>query len=195
MNRVKWDDIKTDKELTFECPITGHGILLEFFEESYGPFLETLNGQDYESYITEFFEKSHINTNHWGFVDTDAKLDFYELCEEMGLGPDLQIIREGVEGDQLQESIRTKKMLSSDEQQKMLDEKRQAIDKQKALAEEHRKKKELSTDAKAEKIKTARQASLIKLNEQLANLTEGDPKRKTILEKISKIKDQLIEKI
>lgn len=176
-NTVKWQDIAKRDDFSFECPITGSSIWIIEFIEIYGPFLETLDGRDGESYVDEFFCLNPVNNTQWVFVDSDAKLDFYDLCEEMGLNADLKCIREGTFSEQTIEvkkrGLNEKEVIAKERQRKI------------ASA-----KKQISAEDRADKIRISRLASIGKLMALLKE-EENEQKIKRIQEKIAKIQSQL----
>lgn len=179
-SNVKWDEVKNDLSYTFECPITGAHIGTQEFGEIYGKFLETLNGKDpdgipdAESYVSEFFEISPVNHFHWGFRDNAAKVDFYDLCNEMGLMPEIGTIRDGTFAEKPKKKPLTEKEIEARNKQR----------------EQMLEKRKLSENDKESKIRASRLASLAKLKEQIQK--EQDNKKKAKLEtKIQKIQAQL----
>lgn len=157
-----WSEVTSDSE--FECPVTGGSLPIETYEEMFGGFLRTLDGRDMTSFVDFFFQRSPVNECRWEFKDEDAKLDFIDLCKEMALLPDLDLVHSG------------------DWYLRLTKE-----DRKRELQKNRAPKPKLDTAAKQGKIAQQRLATLQKLEAELASVKDENKKNK-IKEKIKKIK-------
>lgn len=100
---VKYSDFVWDTVFSIQDPIYTSYLDVETFIEIYGKLLTTLNGEDADSYIDLFFERSPINNTILIFVNEDAKEDFADMAVDMKLIPD---IKELCEGESKQDKLR-----------------------------------------------------------------------------------------
>lgn len=77
--------LASDDFVTIEDPITSFNCPKELFDESYKPFLDTLDGKYSEDCIEFFFEPSPIQFGVWRFVDEARRIEFRDACVDHGL--------------------------------------------------------------------------------------------------------------
>ena len=169
--------VTTQRDCTFEDPICCSQVDITVYTEMYGPFLDTLDGQDELSFVDMFFRKSLVNTFHWEFIDSDARADFVDMCQEMGLIDDLKRIREGTSTLNIIEKSKTKTQTKTQTQK----------------IEEKPKAKPLTEHEKKEKILAQRLHTIDILQQQLALTTLAEAKRIKNLTKIRKMQAQIQE--
>lgn len=74
----------------FQDPLYETYITSELFVDIYKSLLETLDGRDMTSYFDFFYEPSHVNKSVYVFKDENAKLDFRDFAEDLGLIPKIK---------------------------------------------------------------------------------------------------------
>lgn len=171
-----WQKVVTQSDYTFEDPICCSHVDITVYSEMYGPFLNTLDGQDEISYVDMFFRKSPVNVFHWEFIDSDARADFVDICQEMGLIDDLQKIREGTSGIPKKPDVSVT----------VIEIPRQPI-KQKEV------KKSISEDEKKERILAQKLNTIDILLKQSELATLSQDKREKNKQKIQRLYEQIQE--
>jgi hypothetical protein len=184
---LEWRKVSQDDDYCFQCPISGAIVHITTYSDLYGPFLETLDGRDLSSYIDFFYRKSPVNQLLWEFVDEDARLDFIDLCQEIGLMPDIQRIQFG-DWD-CDSSEKTKKKKNPKPKSKSNTPNDSVPQIQQNIIKNIINAKPTESE-KIDKIKQSRIESIKKLEEQLQKAQEGDAKNR-LEAKINKIKLQL----
>ncbi len=171
---LTWSKFDPTSITLIEDPLTSNHLVVESFIDIYGPLLETMDGRDMASYIDFYFERSHANQLVLVFTDENARIDFREEAEMMGLIPLMKTV---MEGESAQEKADRELHRKAVEKQKML----RALKASETHAQKHRKM-----------LMTA-QASLDLLSIKV--LRETDPSKKVKMEeKIRKITKMLAGK-
>jgi hypothetical protein len=92
--RCAWKKITSQIEL-IEDPIYQSPVEISVYMDIYGPLLDSLDGEDYESEVNFFFEVSPMNSSLLVFRNEETKTIFREEAEERNLIPQLVEICEG----------------------------------------------------------------------------------------------------
>ncbi len=92
---LTWSKFDPTSITLIEDPLTSNHLVVESFIDIYGPLLETMDGRDMASYIDFYFERSHANQLVLVFTDENARIDFREEAEMMGLIPSMKAVMEG----------------------------------------------------------------------------------------------------
>lgn len=79
----------------FEDPSGQGHVPKACFAKAFQPVLNELDGSDPSSFIDFFFCESPMREGLWEFVDEDARLDFFDYCQDLGCSPSLEEIQAG----------------------------------------------------------------------------------------------------
>jgi len=158
---------------SIQDPIYHSYISVDVFFNSYQDLLESLNGEDCDSYIESFFTPSVINSRMLVFIDEDARMDFEDLAVEMKLIPSLKEICEGE--DRIDKEARKK---------------REEDNKRSQQIQKTKNPKKLNSIERSQLRQEQMMKSMNKLRSRMNN--ESDPAvLKSIQEKMKRINDQL----
>ena len=164
---MTWKNYDWKKIDQIRDPVYESYIPVREFLQIYEPLLYTLDGRDLSSYIDFFFRPSPVNKGILEFCDEDARLDFRDFAEEMGLIAKLEEIMEGEDSkDKLKRKQEEKEVeLQKKKEQEENRMRSQAIQKEKQM----QKAKE-----KAAKGIDARSEQLLKQIDKLIKALEGE---------------------